>query len=84
MDYINLLSGPVSVSFLLFFFSFHLSVYMCLHSCRTLFYKTENIFPGWYKLLSNNEAPSRIIIPVPPGQAQIHVLFWRHVELDAS
>lgn len=53
-----------------------LPVCVCLCSCRTSFYKIENIFPDWCKLLSNNRSPSLVIIPVPPGQAQINGLLW--------
>lgn len=70
--------------FLFLFLSFHLLVRVCLCSCTTLFYKLENIFPGWCELLLNNGAPCLVIIPVPPGRAQINGLLWRHAELDES
>lgn len=84
--YIGLNLSPIwtSFSFLLLFSSFFFLVHVCLHSCRTLFYKTENIFPGWCKLWSNNGTSSPVIIPMPPGRAQINGLFWRRVDLDES
>lgn len=61
MDEIDFLCGLASVKSLSLFFP--LLECVCLCSCRTLFYKIENIFPGCCKLLLNNVALSLAVVP---------------------